>query len=261
MTDTLKALAQRAHLLPTISRSLGHIAGAKSSSVSLSEKLKSLAAHHTIEGDGANSDQVLPADEEKPSSSPITGRLWQHVQKVLLARSMLPLQSFVTHDTESIPFSEQHDILDITNENERVDDHDILALDEEEFSGPPNLDAGQDSSLPVLKRGLGDLHERFESAGPQAHRAADLREGTLLAPNSQAIINRYTDRNLDRSEVLEDNRIHHTGCGDSYTCACPRNLGMIASSMTSISRSEVQCSSRVAEVDRSLVEDLLFEGL
>lgn len=259
MADKVKALAQRAHLLPTISRSLGHIAGAKSNSVSLSEKLKSLVALHTVEADDTNSDQVL-ADEETPSSSPITDRLWQHIQKALLAKSTLPLQAFVTHDTESIPLSEQHDILENAEEYRRLDGHDLHDLDEEDFSGPLDLNAGQNSSLLILERGLRDLDENFESAGSQEHRAVNFREGTLLAPNSQAIIDGYHNRNLDSSEVLEDNCKHHTTCEQPHTCACPRNLGMIDSAvMTPITMSEVQCSSRVAEVDPSLVEDLLFE--
>jgi hypothetical protein len=245
--------------LPTVGRSLEHIAGAKSSSVSLSEKLKSLTAFHTTEIDDTGSDQVLPVGEETPSSSPITSRLWQHVQKALLARSTLPLQAFVTHDRGSIPPSEQHDILEIAGKDERLDGHDLLAVDEEELSGPLDFDTSQDASLLMHERGLRDLDEKIESAGSQAHRAADLHERTLLDPNPQAIINGYHDRNLDSAEVPEDNRRHHTSCGDSYTCACPRTLGIIASSITPIPRSEVQYSSKVAEVDRSLVEDLLFE--
>ncbi|KAF1921935.1 hypothetical protein BDU57DRAFT_67452 [Ampelomyces quisqualis] len=251
----LGALAQRAHLLPTISRSLGHIAGTRSTSVSLSEKLKSLTALVTAKAYDTEPNSVLTADEETLPSSQITDRLWQQLQKALLVRSTLPLQAFVTRDTEGIPHSDQDDILVTTSDSERADVLLPLAIDDDKFSRPRGLDAGHNSSLPVLDRGLQGLKEKPHSAGSQVRKTAVPDDVTLLAPNLHA---GFCGNHIQILDSI-DPETNHTTCRDSLTDRCPSSLGTIPSAMSPVSKSTMHSSPSVAEADVLPVEDLLFD--
>ncbi|KAF2035584.1 hypothetical protein EK21DRAFT_54099 [Setomelanomma holmii] len=106
----LAALAQRAHLLPTISQSLGRTAGPRVSSISLRTKLESLSTISPVGSVDILQDQAVANERKAVSLSNLSTRLWIHAQKNLLSRPIPPLHAFIDHDT-TVPIQAESDEL------------------------------------------------------------------------------------------------------------------------------------------------------
>jgi hypothetical protein len=118
-TDILQALAHRAGLIPTISRSLSRAAGTKVTSISLSEKLKSLTeclSKSTSESD--ESENPMERREAEQYSSSISNHLWLHLQKDLLRRPTPLLQALVSRDAKTVTQSDADEILEGTDSDD-----------------------------------------------------------------------------------------------------------------------------------------------
>jgi hypothetical protein len=152
LADTLQTLAQRAHLLPTIGRSLVHAAGVRTASVSLGDKLQRLAGYSSgTHQRGGLSSQVPTARTELTRTSSIADSLWLHLQKNLLTRSTPPTQSFVTRNRDT---ADRSDAEELTHS---ADCHDRLTNNEKPITVLLNPKVRNDSAYSELP----SLYERF----------------------------------------------------------------------------------------------------
>ncbi|KAH3988960.1 hypothetical protein HBH98_184820 [Parastagonospora nodorum] len=98
----LAALSQRAHLAPTVCRSLGHAIGVKATSTSLSEKFKELIGTRSRNSLHSRLGQGTAVDGQLQSmASSLSDQLWLHLQRSLLARPAPSLQPFTTCDADA----------------------------------------------------------------------------------------------------------------------------------------------------------------
>ncbi|KAH7094570.1 hypothetical protein FB567DRAFT_6487 [Paraphoma chrysanthemicola] len=109
----LIAMSQRAHLLPTISRSFSHVAIVKGIAVSLRDKIERLNTAAADQGHAIKRSQDFrDKDMKSTPMSDVTDRLWVHLQKSCVARPLQPLQAFVATSTPSAALSDSEDILE-----------------------------------------------------------------------------------------------------------------------------------------------------
>jgi hypothetical protein len=91
-----QTLSQRAHLIPTIARSLCQVGSIRASSVSLKNKISSLsAAPHQGRFEVSRDNESGSGQGKSPVGSSVTSQLWVLMQKRLSHSSTAPLQTFV----------------------------------------------------------------------------------------------------------------------------------------------------------------------
>ncbi|KAH7084922.1 hypothetical protein BKA63DRAFT_559598 [Paraphoma chrysanthemicola] len=134
----LTAMSQRAHLLPTVSRSLSHVAIVKCAAASLRDKLERLNTASADQGHAIKRSQ--DSRNEEMTSLPmfdITDRLWIHLQKSCVARPLQPLQAFVATSTPSAAPSDSDDILELMDSPPGCNSMQ-LDTDDDKIIGPNN---------------------------------------------------------------------------------------------------------------------------
>ncbi|KAF2275128.1 uncharacterized protein EI97DRAFT_468097 [Westerdykella ornata] len=121
----LQALSQRAHFLPTLSRSMVRVTCSPRNSVSLQEKMTTLLEEHSARWNAASHDSI-PFPEDV-----VRSRLWKHLQSSLSERPTKSLLPFVTAAPKV------HDRLGIV-ESSRITDREVssTAPEEDVFSEP-----------------------------------------------------------------------------------------------------------------------------
>ncbi|KAG9186399.1 hypothetical protein G6011_02955 [Alternaria panax] len=95
-TGYLVAVSQRAHLIPTIARSLAQIGSVNPTSISLREKMDRLStkAQETSSGRSGGKDPIAGYGVAEIHSA-IASRLWTESQMSLLGKPMIPIQACI----------------------------------------------------------------------------------------------------------------------------------------------------------------------
>ncbi|CAO2658622.1 Nn.00g063450.m01.CDS01 [Neocucurbitaria sp. VM-36] len=135
----LPALSQRAHLLPTISRSLSQMAYVRATSSSIKDTMFRLTTTPTncLVKISNHLDSVVEQDVGRLTSS-IAGRLWLHLQNTITSKSTL--QAFVTSSSNPAAHSDSDDMLEEVRQRQKhrhttglgdEDDEDFDLLDDE----------------------------------------------------------------------------------------------------------------------------------
>ena len=95
-----QALSHRAHLLPTIVRSLSQATYTQATSMSLKNKLNSLGVACVEDPcESPARENIVASQNGQHRSASIARQLWVHLQMIILNKSMVPLQSFIATGT------------------------------------------------------------------------------------------------------------------------------------------------------------------
>jgi hypothetical protein len=189
--DILQTLAQRAPLLPTISQSIFHAAGARTTSVSLSKKLQKLIDYSvtTTQGGGGQSSCDPSTKAGLIRTSSIAENLWLHMQKNLRTRSTPPLQSFVIRNTDT---ADRSDLAELLKSAGR---HDPPTKNENKKSQIIGTKIEQDNAYPTPV----SVHERHYD---------DHEEAQLIARDSKTFNDDFL---LDETTSIMATRHHALG--------------------------------------------------
>ncbi|KAH8730219.1 hypothetical protein GQ44DRAFT_756698 [Phaeosphaeriaceae sp. PMI808] len=159
----LVALSHRAKLLPTISRSLSHVASGKGSSILLAEKVRKLP---TISPLGYRN-QPTDAGSGRNWSS-ISDNLWRHLQTSLFTSPTPPLQAFVSWSTDTINQVHSDEILEHVEICNEVKSSEYLDVDTNELGSSTSSDTMPQSNATGLSKDCESIHfshtEPFENA-------------------------------------------------------------------------------------------------
>jgi hypothetical protein len=183
-----QALAPRANLISTISRSLDHAAGMKATSNSLSNKLKELS--ETLVA-GIPEDESIQASsayaESQRLTSYIVDRLWLHLQKNLTTRSTPSLQAVVHQKAEVKGPCDSDELLELANRQNKASDVVLHTTNEDETKHSVDLNAKQDGNHSRLSQ----TQEQFFGDHELTYPAEAIQDELLLdATSPNNIVNR-----------------------------------------------------------------------
>jgi hypothetical protein len=172
LADALQTLAQRAHLLPTISQSLVHAAGVRATSVSLKEKLRKLNDYTSTAT--KRQWQRPTAATERTRSSSVVDTIWLHLQKSLLTRSTPPLQSFITRREDTAYRPDADESLETT----------LPTVSQYQDTGSGTWHIGMGASAPIPRYMSSRAFVPIE--GPSSHSVSEETDFLALYSNEQA---------------------------------------------------------------------------
>ncbi|KAF1833360.1 hypothetical protein BDW02DRAFT_384012 [Decorospora gaudefroyi] len=219
----LTALSHRAHLIPTIARSFSQIAGVRATSISLKNKMFSLASTSRL---GIKSNLTLEelstGNSVAQLSSSVASRLWVHSQEALSNKSTSSLQACVAPYVETAQ-SKSDEML---AEEERP-----LKYQHEFMRNIPTVDFIDDSPTIV------------SDDGPVLHRTLSVSsthiEENLLKRRNEGYSNHGTDPEFfgDDLLLLNDTKPDHPIASGGYMCGGePVALYSSSDGLTSILR-------------------------
>ncbi|KAF1940967.1 hypothetical protein EJ02DRAFT_378837 [Clathrospora elynae] len=237
---SVRALSQRAHLLPTIGRSLSQVACVRATSISLKDKVMNLT---TCQG-------LVAQQDASPLASSVACRLWVHLQKNLSNKCATPLQAFLASNAQAVHSNSSDDMLAevVQEEDEMAEDELILHQDPSpSFASTDEKQLeGQTSRIPEYGAYSGELEDDLllDTEPLDIVSIDNLGEDQPVASHSG-------------NDVLDS--IHH---GVSYGAAIHEPQDNFGTDHTAdeVWSSYEPCDSPMLAEAEELRDELLFEG-